>query len=165
MSFVVDIEVEPPDTDAIYALLEDRISQGFKELANEIEETWRAHASDKLKTTKQRYQDALTVVPTTDKEVVAKLEGALPVGVEMGSQPFDMKNTHLGNKKSRAIPIGKYPGGPTGNYSFRTMSVNSPGWRHPGIKAVNIAVAVTEDLEKDILFKVFDPLLRSRISI
>lgn len=131
--------------------ISQQIEESLDEIAEEIEWSWRRHAANKLKESKDEYLNSLKVsrVGTT---IEVSLNSKLAFYIENGSSAFDLKPGFLKGKLHRIIPM-KNP------LRFRTVSIRSSGWKHPGIKAREIHKDVMLDFEQEILPQVMDKLM------
>src|SRR5690348_8258670 len=105
-TFQVTIDVKGLDWDKMESQIKDKITSSFDRLRDVIEQRWTDKAMAQLNSSRDEYLENLTVsVTSTGISVVIK--GILPVAVEKGSDPFDMKPGLLGGRHSRVIPIKK----------------------------------------------------------
>jgi hypothetical protein len=152
------MDIKGIDTRALDSAFDDVFDKGMDEIEKELEKVWRDKAAQMLHSSKDEYLKNLRV-ERIDKDIQFVLDGALPMAVETGSEPFDLKPGFLGGKLSKIIPLHSNSGSPT----FRNVSQTSAGWKHPGIKARNIHEDVLEEAE-GIVSKIFEGLI-SRISV
>ena len=120
-------------------MFDDLIAEGMENLRNEVEKSWKLKAEKHLDTSLKSYEDALIV--RVDGEVIeATLTGWLPVSVEEGHGPFDLKPFLLQGRNKRVIYLA--------DGEFRTVSKDSPpdSWWHPGIQAQSINMQIEAEL-------------------
>ena len=130
-----------------------RVDVALDELTEEVEWQWRmlASRSTELKSTKEKYLDAIEVKREGD-EIILSLTDPLAASMEAGSGPYDLKPGFLRGKQFRIIPLVS-PG--TDNVTgFRTLTQGSAGWVHPGHKARKIVDQVTAELEATVVVEV-----------
>lgn len=106
----------------------------------QIVEMLTEEAQQKLSTdTARQYVAGLSVKPV-DAGVQIQLRGALPLMIERGAQPFDMKPGLL--RKAKVSKTGeRYQDVPIGKTGMiRRVSTDSPvgSWIHPGITPLNL---------------------------
>lgn len=131
--------------------LAEKIEENLDEVTEEIEWSWRKHASKKLKESKEEYLKSLKIT-RSGNTIQAELSSPLAVHVEVGSNYFDLKPGFLKTRLSRIIPM-KNP------LRFRTVSLGKRGWKHPGIRAREIHKDVMYDFENEILPQAMDKLM------
>lgn len=155
MSAALRMTVKPItfDAEAIRRELTDK-------LATQVEESWRRTAASTLRSTAAAYLDSLTIKRRGHRVVCVlacgKRKFCLPVALELGMAPFDMKPGLLGRRAHAATGPGnagvrfrrvQMPDG-----TFRTVSTNSQAasWKHPGLRARKIHEQVLEDVRTRI---------------
>ena len=119
----------------------------------EIEKTWKEKAQASMsQESSQKYLAGLNFVKESDG-VTVEVTGWLPVALEEGQDPFDMKPGLLKGLERRIIKMK--------NGNFRSVSRKSPSdsWWHPGIEAKKIGEQVKKE-EKKIRQKAFGPLFK-----
>ena len=128
------------NVDQVFKAEHTRLLDKFAKL---IETEWMSKAALVIHTTLKEYKEGASVKPVSDG-VELTLEGWLPVALETGGEPYDMKPGLLGNRESRVIPIAKDPG------QFRTVSKHSPpdSWWHPGFEGLEIHKELEADADK-----------------
>lgn len=153
------MEVTSPDWDKIEEELNQKINEGMQDFADKIEATWRDKAAQTLKTTKDQYLKRLSV-EKIDNGVEVTLSGTLPVNIETGCAPFDMKPKLLGNAISKIIPLGakKEQGIPATSFAIVRKSSPQSSWWHPGFQAIKIGEQIQEEVP-EITKEVFGPLI------
>lgn len=133
----VGIQYSPalPDIDwqKIRKGFENQVRKSLRAFKREIEIEWNYQAQQQMKTTAAKYMEGVSFTLTSDG-VDVFIQGWLPVALEQGTTPYDLKPGFLKGRTSRVIPL-------EGGKRFRTVSTNSPpgSWWHPGIKAKGIA--------------------------
>lgn len=139
---IINLNLIGIDEAALLSSVEDDIKQGMEKLAEDVEWAWRKKAAEVLHTSRQEYLDGLRV-DHNDGDIQVSLSGWLPVALETGFPSFDMHSTLLADgSASKVIPIRTPDGVPI----FRTISVGSPGWIHPGFDKRGIGEDIQEDL-------------------
>ena len=156
------IELKGPKSQEFDKAFNTMLDAGMDELTKKVEDSWKQKATASLDTSKDEYLKALKI-DSNQETITVSLNGWLPVVVETGAEPFDLKPGLLQGRQSRPIPIGK-----PFKY-FRTVSVNSPAdswiWKehkHPG--GVQINKQIQEEVDNNLVPKIFGDLL-SKISI
>jgi hypothetical protein len=156
------VEFDAPDWDSIAVDMEEVAKESMQEIAEEVEWEVRRLAANKLEETLSTYLEDLRVdVDGTDIDITLKenpTKGGLSTFVESGSSPFDMKPGFLGSGLSRIIPMKD--GGGT---KFRTVGMNSQGWRHPGIKPHNFIEKAIEKVQSADVERIFTEKFQSRM--
>ncbi len=159
---IVEMEVKGIDWDELESEFDGVIDEGLDTLAEEIEWSWREKAAKKLRESKEEYLDGLSV-ERIGNDIQGKLTGPLAVAVETGAKSFDLKPGFLGNRLSRIIPMGEYKGGDGPVVPqigrFRTVSVGSSGWIHPGWEPRAIHEEIQEEIDDTLADKVFGSLV------
>ncbi len=138
----ISLEIKGFDEDALFAYIEDTIDGGLEKLAEEVEWQWRIKAGETLNKSKDKYLEGLKV-EVGSEGVEVSLNNWLGVAVESGSTEFDLKPGFLQGAASRVIPLEKETGTPI----FRTVSIDSNGWIHPGIEARAIHKQIENDMD------------------
>jgi hypothetical protein len=128
--------------DFVITLNSDQLIMPLYDLAEEVRQAMASEAQKSLSPDTAALYTAglMPVVPISDSEVYFTLVGWLPMAIEAGIDPFDMKPGLLRSSKAKiakdgskylVVPIKSNP------YSFRVVSSKSkPGsWIHPGIQA------------------------------
>lgn len=165
--FTVTMEVQGLDWELMNEKIEERITTSFDKFRDVIEEKWIEKIMAQTHTSKEQCLKNLDVA-VVDKGIRVTITGWLPVAVEQGLDPFDMKKALLAGRRSRVIPIQKSTNEPGakleqggGYLKFRTVSVNSPpdSWWHPGIQARAIHKQIEAELP-EIAKEVFASISR-----
>ena len=159
----LDVKVLGIDGRSLRAKFENAQKDLVHEMRKEIETTWNDIAHRTLGSTEEEYRHALTAIivdPPGQQRPVSTVEvslmGALAVGVETGSRPYDMAPGFVKGKGSKKKSARR------GGVRFRTVSYQGQmrvipidagfpapatpsGWKHPGIKARKLHEKVTEE--------------------
>ena len=157
------MEMDTKSIDIIEDILDDYMDSFLDELTEEIEWSWRKLAGEdpRLRSSRAKYLDAIEVHRDGD-EIVLGLTDELAAALEEGSEPYDLKPGFLRGKTHRIIPL--VDSGTNNVTRFRTVTVNSQGWIHPGYKPVSITEKVQVELESNLIGEVFSRVLsRSKI--
>lgn len=157
---IVEMDIVGADWDKLADAFEEAVEKGMSKLAEEIDTTWRAKATQKLHASLQQYLDGLHV-DAHGLDVTAELRGFLAVSIETGHDAYDMKPGLLGGAIAKIIPIGKRAGETP---RMTTLRPDSKGWKHPGFVAKNIGDEVQAEMNDSLVQKVFGDML-SRVSI
>ena len=157
------MKMDMSSADLLMDILTDSVDEFLDELTEELEWSWRKLAAEdpNLKSSKAKYLDAIDVRREGD-DIILGLTDELASSLESGSEPYDLKPGFLRGRISRVIPL--VDAGTNNVTRFRTVSVNSRGWIHPGNKARKITEKVQTELESGLMGEVFSRVM-SRTTI
>jgi hypothetical protein len=143
------IQVTGPSKEQVSKAVDAAIAEGTTRLADEVQKQWLRHAEMKLQTTAEEYMNGVSVSSDEDT-VTVQIKGWLPVALEAGRAPFDMKPGLLDGRDFRIIPMH--------DGEFRTVSSRSPSgsWWHPGFEPRAIHEEVMNDMD-DLIQRSFGP--------
>jgi len=151
---IIHVNIKGFDDDSFMDDIKDHVDGGMEKLAEEIEWAWRTKAGQSLNKSKDKYLKGLTV-ENNDGNIEVTLTGWVPVAIESGAPGFDLHEGFLKGAMSRVIPLEKETGHPI----FRTISIGSPGWLHPGIEARPIYDEIENDMP-DIIDEAFKDIFK-----
>ena len=137
-------------------VLQQTINTAMDKLAKEVEKVWHEKAAQELSSTLTPYIKGLKI-ERDGETITGTLTGWMPVALETGKQPYDLKPGFLQQSKPgktttgaqyRIIPMGQ----DHGNLRFRTVSTQSEktDWWHPGFQARALHKQVEDEAEKII---------------
>lgn len=150
----IQLDVDTSAFDQLEAAFEEALEEGMDQLMEEVEWAWRAEASKSLNESRQAYLDGLSF-HRIGRDFEVSLKGWVPVALETGSPPFDLKPGFLkagkGGGLYRDIPMGY----PTWD-RIRRVTPFSPGWQHPGMEQRGIGDRIQNQVENEIVPAVFN---------
>lgn len=88
-------------------------------VAEALVAAWRAEAGAKLKRTASLYKKAITLRQVSPNHVIISLSGAVPLMLELGVAPHDMRRYLLKTRRPNASPIRKVKKGPRKGEPYR----------------------------------------------
>ena len=88
-------------------------------IAEALVAAWRAEAGAKLKRTASLYKKAITLRQVSPNHVIISLSGAVPLMLELGVAPHDMRRYLLKTRRPNASPIRKVKKGPRKGEPYR----------------------------------------------
>jgi len=80
---------------------------------------WRAEAQSYLKSTLNIYKRSITLRQVSKNHVIVSLSGTLPLMLELGVEPHDMRRYLLKTRRAGASPIRKVKSGPRKGQPYR----------------------------------------------
>jgi hypothetical protein len=146
MSYTLEVIV--PEDFLALGDFDNAMSAAMRDMANEARDFWVSEAGRRLKSTRSEYQQAISVGDVGDLSFSVKLSGGpLPYALEVGAQPYLMNI-----KRGQIVPLNVDRQQVFSNPKvFRTGSGDP--WQHPGFPGMNIAAAVQEEIENNIVPK------------
>lgn len=124
--------------------IDTRIKRGMKKFRKEIDTLWHKRAQDHMDTEGSGYKAYNTGLQITNDAEGVKVElvGWLPVHLETGFPPFDMKPGILKGRPYVDVPLEK-------KGIVRRMSQKSPphSWWHPGWMGMKTVEHAQRDME------------------
>ena len=164
---IIQMDFEGPNIEEMENKFKQAMEDGMDELAEEIEQFWRAKASETLVESKDKYLKGFTV-ERVGNDIQAVLTGHLAVGMESGAPPQNLKAIFgLG----KIIPMGFPPASGAAPFHqgremprFRTVSDKSP-WTTPGLRpgasgsrptGISISERVQTEVDERLVDEVFD---------
>lgn len=149
------------DTDALMSEFEAGFRVGMQNLKHEVEQEWIKQAEASLTESKDEYLSGLEFNVSGEK-IEVTVTGKLPVAIEQGSAPWDMKPGLLGPYLKRVIYSERFT---VPHTKFKTVSINSPAssWWHPGFASKSIGPKVQEAVNQSLIEKAFGPVFSSKV--
>ena len=155
------LEVDIPDDFLSTEEFSRRLPEAMLEIARRGVDFWRSEAGRRLRSSRDKYMDAL-YVDYGGGDIAIRLGSGLPedklvLALEMGAPMYDMKPGLLAQRGRRVIPLS--PGG--GATIYRTVSDDSPSelFIHPGWPGLFLHETVMEELENNIIPEVIQELV------
>jgi len=161
---LVDLEVFPTKK------LKDKLQSTLNRIGRDGKNFWKSEAGRRLKTSRKAYQASIEWSADLQEGISLGLSGGtdsenfLANAVEAGAPAFDMKPGLLGGKDYVRVPLNIQRNIVFSNPKvFRTLTTTSPAqsWIHPGWKGMNIADAVVEELNENIIPRRIGELLEN----
>lgn len=151
-----DPGIDPNKWELLQAEFEGECEAALQDFERSVKFEFEARARRQMKSSYMKYIDGLSY-SHDDDNVTVTINGWLPVALEEGADPFDMKAGLLAGNAFRVIRME--------NGNFRTVSTNSPpdSWWHPGLEARNIIDQVKEeehDIAEETVIKRMQAFLR-----